>query len=123
MKKRKKSSIISAEDSSEKTIEKNEKLIQMIRNRDKKIRILQSENKTLKSAWEKTEFFLSEVTDGVSLEEIISNVISGKPLKKTKGRCPVCDVKNMKKLDFGTYYIIICDSCLYRNRVDERTSI
>jgi hypothetical protein len=56
------------EDDKKETISK---LRAQIRQQEKYIEELKSENKTLVDAWTKTESFLEEITAGVSLEEIL----------------------------------------------------
>ena len=60
------------------------KLKKQIRNLTKQNGILKTENKTLQDSWKKTEKFLSEVTEDVSMEELISLAKSGQNLPKNK---------------------------------------
>lgn len=49
------------------------KLKAQVRNLTKEVKALKSENETLLDAWARTESFLSEITDGIPLEEMLKH--------------------------------------------------
>lgn len=70
------------------------KLKSRVRNLQKTIRELKSENSTLLDAWSKTEAFLQEVTEGEPLEEVIRyNKLPKKLLRKKEEKV----VKELEK--------------------------
>ena len=69
-----------------------------MKNLQRENRELKSKNKDLEKAWEKTQEFLSESVQDVSLEEIIKNVKENKRLKKAKKKEPVNEREEVRKL-------------------------
>lgn len=98
------------------------KLKQTIRDRDKTIRQLKSQFKTVESAWDSTEIYLKEVTNGKPLSEVIKTIKRGKPLNKDNEPCPKCSSKDLQKILYTGFHIVIC-SCGYRKRIDEEQEI
>jgi hypothetical protein len=98
------------------------KLKDTVKRRDKTIRQLKSQIKTLEQSWRTTEVYLKEVTDGKPLSEVIKDIESNKPLGKCELECPSCASKNMKKILFTGFYIISCQ-CGYRKKIDDEQEI
>ena len=98
------------------------KLKATIRTKDKTIRQLKSQVKTVESAWRTTEIYLTEVTNGKPLSEVLRTVESGRPLSKFDEPCPKCNSHDMKKIIFTGFHIISCD-CGYRKKMDEEQEI
>jgi hypothetical protein len=96
---------------------KNDKLINMVKHLEKKVRGLGTKNTTLQRAFNKTEVFLREVTDDLSLTEVLKQVKEGNPLNKTSQKCPLC-YSNANKLEFNGFYVVICSECNYRKKTD-----
>ena len=111
---------ISKDDTLDEAYEKNQKLVNQVRNLEKKINTLKSHNKTLTSAWYKTEDFLSEITGGKSLKEILLDIKDHKKLTKIK--CPSCGGSSVKRTTFSSFSLVICDNCDYRKREDDGIS-
>ena len=98
--------------------EQIKKLKATIRSKNGTIRQLKSQVKTTKAAWEKSETYLSEVTNGKPLSEVLEAAEKGKPLSKTGKPCPDCGKNGVKKIIFEKFYVASCD-CGYRNRINE----
>ena len=97
---------------------KNDKLINMVKKLEKKCQSLDTKNTTLQRAFNKTEVFLREVTDSVSLLEMLEHVKEGRPLRRLTKQCPVCSDKKLKKLQFKGFYVVLCSNCNYRKKID-----
>lgn len=110
---------VSKKDSIEEAIEKNEKLINRVRNLEKENRRLKSENKTLQKAWYDTEVKLNKEVKDVSLEDVFESIENGIPLKKLRRACKECGCKKVRKLDYTDFEIVICGSCGYRAKIDK----
>lgn len=98
------------------------KLKQTVRNRDKTIRQLKSQVKSVETAWHTTEIYLKEVTNGKPLSEVLKTVDAGRPLSKLNEPCPKCASRDLKKIIFSKFHIIVCD-CGYRKQVDEEQEV
>ena len=109
---------INKHDTIEDAREKNEKLVNMVKKLERKVKTLDTKNITLQRAFDKTEVFLKEVTDSVSLMEILEHVKKDKPLGKMSIECPTCHGQKLKKLQFDKFYIMLCAHCNYRKKVD-----
>ena len=68
-----------------------------MRRLQKEIRELKSKNKDLEKTWEKTQEFLSESVQDVSLEEIIQTVKQKNKLKEVKKKEPVNEREEVRK--------------------------
>lgn len=106
-------------DTIEEAMDKNTKLMRMIKNLEKDNKQLRSKNHTLNSAWNQTECFLEDITEGRSLKEVINAANEGK-LKKVRRECPRCLGKKLKKIQFNTFHVLVCEDCKYREKVDEK---
>lgn len=109
---------IKKHDSIEDAKDKNDKLITIVNKLDKKVKELSSKNTQLQRVFNKTEVFLKEITDSVSLMEILEHVREGRPLRRLSRSCPDCGDDKLKKLNFNGFYIVLCSKCTYRERVD-----
>lgn len=83
---------------------------------------LRSQNKTYRGAWNKTEDYLEEVTEGKPLSEILETARNNGKLKVGNGPCFACSRETVKKLVYSGFHINICESCGHRERVDEVSS-
>ena len=69
-----------------------------VRKLTKENKILRSENATLLEAWSKTEYFLSEVTDGVPLEQMMKyKTLPKKAVRKQTESNQIKDVDETEK--------------------------
>ncbi len=102
--------------------EQVQNLKKIIRNKDKTIKQLKSEINTAQSAWNKTEIYLKDVTNGKPLSEVLKNVESGKPLSLKEQPCPKCNYGDLKRILYTGFYIVTC-SCGYRARVNEEQQL
>jgi len=102
--------------------EKNEKLLEIVRRLEKENNKLKSQYKTMETAWGKTEEKYKEAVKDIPLKEIMDSVKNGNPLQvnsKNKDGCGKCGSKKLKKIVFDGFYVVKCDQCSYRNRVDD----
>lgn len=107
-------------DTLEDLIDKNDKLIKIIRKLEREKKNLKSENKTLDVAWKKTEKQYKKQIQEATLQEVFEYLESGSSILKTRKKCESCEQCTMKKLSFNGFYIYICGNCNYRKRVDEK---
>ena len=106
-------------DSLDKALEYIEKLKNRIVKIQKKNKELDSENKTLKKVWDKTELFLEdEIAATKPLIDLINTSKNNGKFTFEADNCPKCDKKRISKLIFNKFHIEICDSCDYRKRID-----
>lgn len=105
----------------EEALEYIEKLKSRIRKNEGKLKTLRTENKTLNQTWDKTEYFLDDLTNGKPLSDVIKAAQDGK-FSKENGPCPKCGRHTINKLVFPGFHIVVCEMCPYRARVDEVTS-
>lgn len=76
-----------------------QKLKSQVRRLQKTIRELKSENSTLIDAWSKTEAFLSEVTEGAPLEEVIKyNKLPKKAVRKKTNKVNKVNEQDAKEV-------------------------
>ena len=108
---------IKKHDTLEDARDKNDRLINMVKKLERKVRSLDTQATTLQKAFDKTEVFLREVTDSVSLLEILEHVRDGRPLRRLSRSCPECGDKRLKKLQFDGFYVVLCSSCDYRDKI------
>jgi len=102
--------------------EKNEKLLEIVRRLERENSKLKSQYKTMETAWGKTEEKYKEAVKDIPLKEIMDSVKNNNPLKskiKNKDECDKCGSKKLKKIIFDGFYVVKCDQCNYRNRVDD----
>lgn len=80
---------------------------------------LKSENKTYKKAWRSTECFLQDISDGRSVEEMISAATKGKMFKESLG-CSKCSASTTT-LKLGHVTILNCSNknCNHKECVNE----
>ena len=106
-------------DTIEEAMDKNNKLIRKVKSLEKENKKLRTKNHTLNRAWDETESFLEDVTEGKSLKEIIENVNEGK-LKRVRKECPKCGGRKVKKIQFSGFHVVVCEDCKYREKVNEK---
>lgn len=83
---------------------------------------LKTENKTLKQAWNKTETYLKDIHKGKRLEKVLKDVEEDGVFKEEKGiMCPKCHEKELKRLQFKDFYLLVCDNCKHRQRIENGT--
>ena len=104
----------------ERVHEENRKLKTQIESLKEQVRKLKSQKKTLDAAWRKTENYLSEVTDGRSVEEIVKNVAKGKKLPKLESSCSKCKSNKISILPFKNFRVVVCEerNCKYKEKID-----
>jgi DNA-directed RNA polymerase subunit RPC12/RpoP len=107
-------------DTIEDATDKNDKLINMVKKLQKQVSELKTQNTTLQKVFNKTEIFLKEVTEGISLNEILQHVKDGSPLRKVSDLCPHCNSKTLKKMVFQGFHVILCNQCGYREKINEK---
>lgn len=103
-------------DSLEDTIEKNEKLLTMIRKLNRQLKDLQTKNKTLQQAFDKTEVYLQDVVVDKNLNEVMECIKEWKPFVSTD-KCAMCQNKGVKKINFNDFYVVLCNKCGHKKRV------
>ena len=101
-----------------------EKLKSRIRKIESNLKKLKTDNKTLNKTWDKTEYYLDEITGGKPLSEILKTAEENGKLSKESGSCPQCGRNTINKLIFSGFHIVVCNDevCSYRTRVDEVTA-
>ena len=100
-----------------KTQKDEAKYEKQIRSLESEIRRLKNELKSAKEALEKTDSFLIEMTKDRTVEQVMQDVKDHTD-QAVKEKCPKCGTDEMKKINLGTFKIIACTSCSYRNRVN-----
>ncbi len=115
---------IHKKDSIEDAIDKNEALIRRLYRIEKELKKVQSQNKTLKDAWQKTEDYLVAISEDKNIEAIFEEIDTKTNLRKVKQKCPNsrCNGKMMNKRKYEGYNILSCLKCGYRNRINEGRS-
>ena len=100
---------------------KVKKLLLKIDKLEQTIKKLRSENKMLESAWAKTEGYLISISKDKTIKEIFTEIESKTKINKIRKECPNSDCSNkiMNKRQFDGFYLIYCEKCGYRNRIDE----
>jgi alanyl-tRNA synthetase len=106
-------------DSPEEAKDKNTKLLRKIKSLERENKQLKSKNHTLNKAWDETETYLEDITEGRPLKEIVKDVSEGK-LRKLRKECPSCSGKRVKKIQFSGFHVIVCEDCKYRKKIDEK---
>lgn len=99
----------------------NKRLRTQLNSYKKEVKKLRSELRTSEKAWGETEDFLKNVTEGRSLKEVILDASSGK-LKKLENGCQKCKSGDIKILKYDSFRIIVCNSCGYKNKIEEKYS-
>ena len=92
-----------------------------IRKLEREIKRLKSENKVLQDALATTEEYLIAQVADKTLEDVFQDVQNKMDVKLTD-LCPNCQSHNLKKINLGSFKIIACSNCTYRNRVNESRS-
>lgn len=103
--------------------EKISKLEKLIKDKNNQIRQFKKEIKQLKEKSSETDSWLIDVTNGVPLSEILSQINGDGKLKIELDKCPICKHDNINKLIFSKFHIIDCSNCGYRNKVNEEEKI
>lgn len=88
-----------------------------IKSLEGEIRRLKNELKTAYDALARTDDFLVKMTNSKTVEEVIKDVRDRTDIV-VQDNCPNCGKDEMKKVNLGTFTIIVCTSCSYRNRVN-----
>jgi len=96
-----------------------EKLKSRIMKIEKSNKNLRSSNKVLKKDWSKTEIYLEDITGKKPLQEVIRAVQVDGKLQEDNYSCEKCNSKKIKKLLYSKFYILVCESCNHRDKVDE----
>lgn len=113
-------------DNDERTKDANKKLKAQIRNLQKIIKRLESENKTLNRAFNKSCDFIQQKLYDKNLKEIMDMIENfdyketenGRIAERKKNKCPKCaDYQNYKVMNFNKFKINIC-KCGHRERID-----
>jgi len=112
---------VNNKDSIEILIEKNEKLINMVKRLEKENKKLKSEYSTLHSAWDNTQEKYKEAIKDIPLQDIMDHLESNLSLIKMRKMCPDCKEKTLKKIGVGGFHIVVCGNCKYRDRINERS--
>jgi recombination DNA repair RAD52 pathway protein len=104
--------------------EKTERLQEIIRKQKTQIENLKNENRKLKSqiktlngAWDKTEKFLENISEGKSLEQMIADADSSDGFKKKESNCRQCKSKDVGTLDYANFRIIVCNKCGHKAKI------
>lgn len=102
----------------EKLADENRKLKSQLENLRKENRKLKSDNRTLNTAWRKSEEFVRDVTEGRSVLEIIKDAANGGRLKKFESKCSKCKSNNIGILKYSNFRIVVCHDCDFKERID-----
>lgn len=109
--------------------EKVERLHELIRKYKTQVDNLKRENKKLKSnlktanmAWNQTEKFLENVSEGRSLEEMIRDANSESGFTKIEDSCKKCKKNNVSLLKYANFRIVICYDCQFKEKINEPKS-
>lgn len=109
-----------SENSMERLAEENKKLRAQVNSYKKEIKKLRSELKTSAKAWDETEDFLKNVTEGRSLKEVIKDVNLGKGLRKLDNSCVKCKSSNISTMKYPSFRILVCADCEHKQKIEER---
>ena len=96
---------------------KNEKLINMVKKLQKKVRGLKTDNKTLQDVCNLNDAYLHEIVKDIPFSDILECVNNKKPLKKFSKKCPGCQSIDIKQIELGDFDIIICNNCNFKNKL------
>lgn len=103
--------------------EKIFKLEKLIKEKNNKIRQFKKEIKQLKEKSSETDSWLIDVTNGIPLSEVLSQINENGKLKIELDKCPICKHENINKLIFSKFHIIDCSNCGYRKKINEEEKI
>jgi len=109
------------DDQIEKILEENRRLKTQLNNCKKEIKKLKSELRTSDKAWNQTEGFLKNVTEGRSLKEVIRDVNLGEGLSTLNNYCNKCG-SITTTVKFSSFRVLICPSCKSRQKIEEKYS-
>ncbi len=119
-------SVVYPEENEGKTKDANRKLKGQIRNLQKTIKRLESENKTLNRAFNKSCDFIQQKLSNKSLRQIMDMIDNfeyketerGRIAEREKNTCPKCnEEESYKTMNFEKFKINIC-KCGHRSKVN-----
>ena len=67
---------------------KNKILVNKIKKLEREIKKLKSEKKTLQNMWQKTENYLTAISENKSIKEIFNEIDTKTDLRKIRKKCP-----------------------------------